>query len=225
MSESYKSTFGFDDPPTDDVQSQSNSTEVFDQPASTPSAGFDLDTEMLRLMQLQKGRAPEEAFTVPVGGGPVSGQFTAVERPYAPGEDNLYRLMLGVGAPLDENFRLGAQLMAQQDPSRAGSTVVRPALNLGYGPLSLNAGYQGVATPDAQGAMQFAPTYGLNLNLPVAGGQFSGGISKTGGQPDPYLYAAYQRAVPFLGGDLGFELSSADRLRNLAALLSYKRVF
>lgn len=220
----YKTTFGFDDSPSDDMREEVEAPEGSAEDKKQP---FDFDAAMLRLMQLQKGFGPTDVASTQTEVGPLGGQFTSIQRDPAPGQGDLNRLVLGAGGTLPNDVRLGGQLLAQQDNTRGGATLARPSLNLGYGPFSLNAGYQAVIPSDARQPAQIAPSYGMNVNFPLAGGELSGGVSQTVGQRDPYMYAAYQLPIynALFGGNLGLELSSADRLRNLAAMLTYRRVF
>jgi hypothetical protein len=215
---SYSITFGFDEP------------DVGPEPAQGGEEKYDMEKDLLRLMQLQRGFGPAEVTST--GGevgpyvdsgeaGPLNAQFTNVQRGGSAQMGDVNRFMAGLGVPVTDNVRLGANVMAQQDERQGGATVARPALNLGYGPLSLNAGY--LAVSPQQGGAAVNPSYGMNLNLPIAGGDFSGGVLQTAGEKNPYIYAGYQ--FPFLGGNLGFELSSADRLRNLAALITGRWAF
>ena len=221
----YDSAFGFEEPqaPRELIPFGAERPDIDSDMVEGGEQKYDIEKDILRLIELQRGFGPTEVSSTGDQVGPFNAQFTNFQRSGPAQVGDVNRLVAGVNAPFTDNLRLGANVMAQQDDRPGGVTIARPGLNLGYGPLSLNAGYIAQSSPYSGGPTTVSPSYGMNVNLPIAGGEFSGGVSQAVGQQNPYMYAGYQ--FPFLNGTLGFELSSADRLRNLAALLAYRRAF
>jgi hypothetical protein len=180
---------------------------------------YDINDYTMRLLRLSQNEGLPDVFSVPIQSGPVMGRFTTTD--YAPvlNEKDTARLMLTGMYPVTDNMQVGSRMMTQQD----GSTMLRPALSAAYGPFQASAGYQGVIPADRRAPTTFVPNYSLNINAPVGDGFLAGGVDKTAGQRDPFMFASYER--PFMGGSLGLDASADTRLRNMAIMLGYRRAF
>jgi hypothetical protein len=180
---------------------------------------YDINDYTMRLLRLSQNEGLPDVFSVPIQSGPVVGRFTTTDYTPVLNEKDTSRLMLMGMYPVTDNMQVGSRMMTQQD----GSTMLRPALSATYGPFQASAGYQGVIPADRRAPTTFVPNYSLNINAPVGDGFLAGGVDKTAGQRDPFMFASYER--PFMGGSLGLDASADTRLRNMAIMLGYRRAF
>lgn len=180
---------------------------------------FDINDYTMRLQRLLQNETLPDVFSVPIQSGPVVGRYTTTDYTPVLNEKDEAQLMLLGMLPVTDNVSLGSRVLARQ----GGATMVQPGVSAAYGPFQATAGYRGVIPSDGRSPTTFTPAYNFNVNTPVGEGFLAGGIDKTAGQRDPYMFASYER--PFLGGTLGVDASADTRLRNLAFGLGYRRAF
>jgi hypothetical protein len=147
----------------------------------------------------------------------------------------LRTLNTGINATLDQerNIRLGAGLLAMQDASDRGMSGYGANLSAGYGPLSLQGGYQAAVPGYPSAKSQGVYTYGGNLNIPLdeegvralLGAQVMSGRRGSAGMGNAGTLITGGLERPFLDGTLGVDVSVDPTLRNKEILFGYRRAF